>query len=143
MRLRTRLSQALSILFAGCVLVGGCAEQSLGSYPSAAGASVGGAGGEAGTDRGAPTCGVVGTTNAVDCGDVNRDWEIDEGDALLIAQYAEGLGPTIWLTAADVDCDGSITEADAIMVSAYVVGNISEFPCGPNGPRGDGGAAGQ
>jgi hypothetical protein len=95
---------------------------------SGSGAAAGGAGGEGAH---VPYCGVSEGAGRVDCGDVHRDWTINSVDALLVAQYAEGMDVTLWLDAADVNCDGRITSEDATMIDERYVGLVTEFPCAP------------
>ncbi len=64
-------------------------------------------------------------------GDANRDNSVNIVDALLIAQYYVGLGPSPFYTEqADVNCDGSISIVDALVVAQYYVGLISAPNCG-------------
>jgi hypothetical protein len=103
----------------------GCGQVSLGSTTSVDGG---------GADVQPHYCGITTGVARVNCGDVNRDWVIDSRDALLVAQYVEEMGVTVWLDACDVDCDGQITIADANMINSYAAGIISAFPCAAKQP---------
>lgn len=61
-------------------------------------------------------------------GDVNGNGGIDIVDALLIARYYVGLGPSGFpANAADTDCNGRIDIVDALLVAQYYVGLRNGF----------------
>jgi hypothetical protein len=79
---------------------------------------------------GGPTVTRTATGGTGSKGNVNGDTSITIVDALMIAQYTVGLGPSPFnSTNADVNCDGSISIVDALMVAQYTVGLITSFPC--------------
>ncbi len=66
--------------------------------------------------------------SAATCGDVNASGAVDIVDALLIAQYYVGLGPSGFdQTVADVNGSGGIDIVDALLISQYYVGLIGQL----------------
>ncbi len=62
-------------------------------------------------------------------GDVNGNGSVDIVDALLIAQFYVGLGPSNFdQSVADVNADGSISVVDALVIAQVYVGLQTPFP---------------
>ncbi|MBN1698018.1 MAG: hypothetical protein JW881_10930 [Spirochaetales bacterium] len=62
-------------------------------------------------------------------GDVNGSGSIDIVDALLVAQYYVGSGPSgFQASLADVNADGTVNIVDALLIAQYYVGLITSFP---------------
>ena len=63
------------------------------------------------------------------CGDVDGDQDVDITDAMLVAQYYNGMNPSGFnADVADVDGSGDITIVDALLMAQYYVGLIDRFP---------------
>ena len=71
------------------------------------------------------------------CGDVNGDGGVDVADALVVAQYTEGMracgaGAFVQPRMCDVNLDGRCDMADAEMMAQCDVGAMScDFDCRP------------
>ena len=69
------------------------------------------------------------STQSVTPGDVNGDGTINIVDALMTAQYAVGLSPRDFRTAAaDINCDGTINIIDALIIAQYSVADHLALP---------------
>src|SRR5437867_2919347 len=77
------------------------------------------------------------TVSLARCGDVNGDGVVDVGDALVVAQYAEGMracasGAFVQPRMCDVNLDGRCDMADAEMMAQCDVGEMPcDFECHP------------
>lgn len=63
-------------------------------------------------------------------GDVNKDGKVTIVDAMLVAQFAAGLGPAGFeRTVADVNCSGTTDINDALLLARFAAGLITKLGC--------------
>jgi hypothetical protein len=68
--------------------------------------------------------GAAGVVNVIQVitGDVDRDGEVSDWDAILLNRYLANWKVDIDLRAADIDHDGEVTDWDAITLERYLAG---------------------